>query len=205
MASAFDLRAQHHDPDSKLVAGLERLAQALRVLLWEKAKAAGLSPLQVQFLVYLAHHPERDRRVSVLAQAFDLTKPTVSDAVSVLESKGYIARRVLEGDRRVAVLGLTPEGEALARELESWADPVKAQLQDLPTVQKQVALETVMHLIAALQEGGIITLARMCRTCRFFRPDRHPGGAPHHCALLDQPLAERELRLDCVEHQAAYR
>jgi hypothetical protein len=62
-----------------------------------------------------------------------------------------------------------------------------------------------MHLIAALQNVGIITLARMCRTCRFFRPDHHPGGAPHHCALLDKPLAERELRLDCPEHEAAYR
>jgi hypothetical protein len=63
----------HDDVDSKIAVGLERLAQAFRVLAWDRAKANGLSPTQLQILVYLRHHPERERRVSALARAFDLT------------------------------------------------------------------------------------------------------------------------------------
>lgn len=201
MASVFDPHQQQDDLDSKLVASLERLAQALRVLLWDQAKTHGLSPIQVQFLVYLHHHPERDRRVSTLAQAFDLTKPTVSDAVKTLETKGYLERRNLTHDRRAAVLELTPAGTRLTQQLESWAEAAREPLRTIPDEQKQVTLDTILHLITSLHEAGVITTARMCRTCRFFRANTYAGDTPHHCSLLDKPLAEKKLRFDCHDHE----
>ena len=201
MASVFDVEAQHGDVDSKITAALERVSQALRVLMWDQTKTHGLSPIQVQFLVYLKHHAEKDRRVSVLAQAFDLTQATVSDAVSTLETKGYLERRTWAQDRRMSVLGLTSEGKTLATELESWADMVRAQLMDFGPKAKLETMQTLMQLIESLQAAGVITVARMCRTCRFFRPNHHETGAPHHCALLDRPLAEADLRIDCPEHE----
>ena len=54
-------------------------------------------------------------------------------------------------------------------------------------------LRLVLDLIAGLQSSGAITVARMCVTCRFFRRDAHPGSArPHHCALVDAPMATDE-------------
>ena len=41
------------DVDSKLVAALERIGQALRVQTWDKAKRHGLSPTQLQLLLRL--------------------------------------------------------------------------------------------------------------------------------------------------------
>jgi hypothetical protein len=47
-------------------------------------------------------------------------------------------------------------------------------------------------------------VARMCVSCRFFRPEAHPGEeSPHHCALLDLALARSDLRVDCPEHELA--
>jgi hypothetical protein len=47
-------------------------------------------------------------------------------------------------------------------------------------------------------------MSQMCVTCRFFRPYAHPGAAaPHHCALVDAPFGDAQIRLDCPEHQAA--
>jgi hypothetical protein len=48
-----------------------------------------------------------------------------------------------------------------------------------------------------------VSVARLCLTCRFFGPDAHPGAARrHHCALLDLPLGDAALRVDCPDHQA---
>jgi DNA-binding MarR family transcriptional regulator len=180
-----------------VTAGLERLAQALRVLLWEQAQAHGLSPIQVQFLVYLKNHAKRDSRVSHLAKTFDLTKATVSDAVSTLEHKGYLERKPLREDKRAAVLMLTKAGETLAKELEPWADDVKAQLANLPKEKRLELMTSTMQLIASLQEAGVISLTRMCFTCQFFQKDKRE----HFCSLLNKPLPQQDLRIDCPEHQ----
>ena len=66
-------------------------------------------------------------------------------------------------------------------------------------------MRSLMDLIASLQRSGIIGLSRMCVTCRFFRSSGAPGQfeSPHHCALLDAPLAGSDLRVDCPEHEIA--
>jgi len=62
----------------------------------------------------------------------------------------------------------------------------------------------LLDLIAGLQRSGTITVARMCSTCRFFRPDAHPGAVErHHCALVDIPMSDGQLRVDCAEHAPA--
>jgi DNA-binding MarR family transcriptional regulator len=197
MASVFNLKAQHQDIDSKLVAGLERLAQALRVLLWEQAQIHGLSPIQVQFLVYLNHHAKPDCHISHLAKTFDLSKATISEAISTLEQKGYLEREASLIDKRTAILVLTKAGKTLAKELESWADSFKTQLMNLPESKRLEFMMSTMHLLGSLQKAGVISLTRMCYTCEFFQKD-----AKHHfCTLLNQPLPQEDLRLDCPEHK----
>ena len=39
-----------------------------------------------------------------------------------------------------------------------------------------------------------------CHTCRNFRRDA-PGGGPHWCALLQQPLSEPDSLAICAEHE----
>jgi hypothetical protein len=59
-------------------------------------------------------------------------------------------------------------------------------------------------MIRTLQERGRIPVARMCVSCTFFRPFRHDDRArPHHCAFVDAPFGDGELRLDCPDHAAA--
>jgi hypothetical protein len=61
----------------------------------------------------------------------------------------------------------------------------------------------LMELAGSLQRSGLITVARMCVTCRFLRREVRPGEAfPHHCGLLDVPLGGSNLRVDCPEHEA---
>jgi DNA-binding MarR family transcriptional regulator len=202
--SVFDPSAQHGDVDSKIAAALERLGQVFRALLREKARGHNLSPIQAQFLVYLLYHDVELRRVSRLAGEFGLTQATVSDAVTSLEEKGLIGREPWPEDGRVMTLRLTPEGEMVAAELSTWADTVKEHLGFWPPEEKEAVMHFLMGLVGSLQRSGVISVARMCVTCRFFQRDAHPGdGSSHHCRLLDVPLAGSDLRIDCPEHELA--
>lgn len=204
MGSVFDPSTQHGDVDDKLVVALERLSQVFGVLLREKAREHGLSPIQARFLVYLLYHDVELRRVSSLAREFDLTQATVSDAVATLESKGLVRREPWPEDRRVVTLRLTLGGERLALELSAWVNPVREHLDRFAPEERELVMRFLIELIGSLQRSGIITVARMCVTCRFFRRDSHPGASrPHHCALLDVPLGGPDLRVDCPEHEPA--
>lgn len=203
MGSVFDPSAQHDDVDARIVAALERLSQVFRVQLREEARRRNLSPIQAQFLIYLLHHDVELRRVSQLAREFDLTQATVSDAVASLKTKGLLRREQWPDDRRVVTLRLTPDGEELASGLSRWADPIREHVEGFSPGERETVMRFLIELAGSLQRSGLITVARMCVTCRFFRRDVHPGGdSPHHCGLLDVPLGGSNLRVDCPEHEA---
>jgi DNA-binding MarR family transcriptional regulator len=203
LGSVFDPSAQHDNVDARIVATLERLSQVFRVRLRKEARQRNLSPIQAQLLIYLLHHDVELRRVSQLAREFELTQATVSDAVTSLETKGLIRRESWPDDRRVVTLRLTPDGERLAMSLSNWADPIREHLQRFSPGERETVMRLLMELAGSLQRSGLITVARMCVTCRFFRRDVRPGEvSPHHCGLLDVPLGGSNLRVDCPEHEA---
>lgn len=190
--------------DEKIVSALERLAHVLRTLLWEEATESRLSPIQIQTLIYLNSHSEELCRVGQLAQEFGLTPATMSDAVASLEAKGLLIRKPCPEDHRVQMLCLTPKGKRSSEKLSRWADALHQQLAHFSAEEKAQALQFLLKLIESLYRSGIITVARICLTCRFFRPHVHKNSrAPHHCALMDKPLSAGDLRVDCPEHKPA--
>ncbi len=202
--SAFDPAVQADSVPAKLVASLDRLSQALRSLLWEETKTSGLSPIQIQLLIHLRFHQGVDSRVGDLAGEFDLASATVSEALTTLVDKGLVKKEPDPADGRARVLRLTARGKKSADRIGGWADVLQQQLGEYSEAQVVVVMRFLMDLIAGLQEAGIVSITRMCSTCRFFERTGRPGfGAPHYCALLEKPLREAELRLDCPEHEAA--
>ncbi|HEY6775906.1 MAG TPA: MarR family winged helix-turn-helix transcriptional regulator [Thermoleophilaceae bacterium] len=192
------------DLDTKLAAALERAGQALRTELRERARRHGLPPTQAQVLLRLAHDPAERRRVAALAAELDVTQATLSDAVAALHRKRLVERRRDPADGRSRTLELTGRGSAIAGDLDSWDERVRARLAAFPEGDREGALRFLLELIADLQAAGVISVARTCVSCRFFRQRVHAGGAAlHHCALLDLPLARSDLRVDCPEHQPA--
>lgn len=190
---------ENRDLNRSIASALERISEAMRVQLGEKARENGLSPTQLQVILRLAADPPALRRVGAIAARLDVTHPTVSDAVAALRRKGLVAPH--SPGRRQA-LSLSSEGLDLAGRLEDWPDPTRAQLASLRAEGKEAALEVLLETIAGLQRSGAISVSRMCSTCRHFRPEAHPGEPQqHHCALLDQPLANQDIRLDCPEYE----
>ena len=77
-------------------------------------------------------------------------------------------------------------------------------LAETPFERREQALLLLLDVIGRLQSAGAISVARICTTCRYFRPEAHDDpAAPHHCALLDAPLRRTQLRVDCGDHALA--
>lgn len=193
--STFNPEHQATNTASKVVAALERLSEAFRVLLWQEAKQHGISPIQVQILTYLLHYPDKLKTVTHLASHFNMTKATISDALKSIESKGFLKRKEDEKDNRSHTLLLTREGKNLARKVEDFANPMQASVQHMPADKQAGLLEQLLGLIHDLNRNLVITPQRMCFNCNFYEKK----GKLHYCNLVNVFLKAGDLRVDCPE------
>ncbi|GLV47269.1 hypothetical protein TJA_04420 [Thermus sp. LT1-2-5] len=180
------------DAEEKLLFLLERLAQAERALLTQKAHRLGLSATQAQLLLHLAARPQG---VVDLAHLLALTPATVSEALGALERKGLLAREKDPEDKRRSRLGLTPKGRRLAEALGDYLDPVRRALTGM---DQKALLLPLMRLLEGLVRQGVMADTGMCLTCRHLRAE---GG--FRCALLELTLTPEDLRLACPDHNSA--
>lgn len=90
--------------------------------------------------------------------------------------------------------------------MAEWPDLLLGAVGVLDEAEAAVFLKALLKVIRQLQERGRISPARMCVTCRYFRPDVHDDPErPHHCAFVDAPFGDRNLRVDCGDHEPAGR
>lgn len=197
--SAFDPQFQLEDLNSRIVVVLERIAEAFKVALWEEGKQWQLSPLQIQILVFIHHHPLRMRTISYLAKEFNVSKPTISEAVRILEQKKIIERSYNEADARSHTVSLTPEGETIVIRSQHFATSILRQVTALPAVEKPGLYHSLLMLVQALQKSGLVSETRMCLNCPHLRIGQNIP-EDYTCMLLGRPLAAKELRVDCMEY-----
>jgi len=195
---AYNSEQRQNDLSRKISTGLERISQAYKALLWNKAKIFGLSPIQIQILIFLAHHKRQLCNVSLLAQEFNVTKPTISDAIRVLESKKMIIKDYSSPDNRSYTILLSGLGDEVVKQTEDFDDPVALQVQGLKTKEKEALFRILAKLIFQLNRMGILTVQRTCYGCKFYQKSTEN----HYCNLLEKPLMDSEIRLDCPEFES---
>lgn len=196
--SVFNPDFQNQDKTSKIVAALERLSEAFRVALWNESKKTGLSPIQIQLLLFIKYHPSKLNKVTYLAQEFNMTKPTISDAIKVLEKKGYVNRIKEPHDTRSHTIHLTESGNLLTHSLYQFADPIKESFANLDEQVLNQMLSGLFQAIEQMNKSGFIHTQRMCMTCRYFQKN----GDSMYCKLLESKLFQESLRIDCPEHES---
>ncbi len=182
---------------SNIIIGLERISEAFKSLLWEKAKIHGISPIQIQILLFVSKHKSELCNVSHLAKEFNLTKPTISDAIKILDKKEFIEKDYSSSDSRSYTLMLSESGKELIKDLNTYSQPLENVLDDLNETNLNLMYNTLTHLIFQLNRGGVLTVQRTCFGCRFYE-QKDKG---HYCHFLKKPLVDRELRLDCPEFE----
>lgn len=195
--SSFNLNEQNQKVESRIVAALERISEAFRVLLWNESKENSLSPIQIQILIFIHFHSFEKCKVGYLADEFNMTKATISDSVKVLLSKKLLAKEADPADTRSYTLLLTDEGKKIAKKTSLFASSMEQPIEKLTQEQKVIMLNGLLKLIYDLNRSGIITIQRMCFTCAFYKAEN----GIHYCNLLKTKLSESEIRMDCPEHE----
>lgn len=195
--SIFNPEHQELDISSKIVAGLQRISEAFKVLLWDKAKNLGLSPIQIQILIFVAYHKTDLCNVSHLAKEFNVTKPTISDAIRVMDKKGLISKQYSSTDSRRYSIGLSQLGQGVIEETADFANPLQTQLQTTNQEELELLFGTLSKLIYQLNRSGILNVQRSCYGCKFYSKQGHQD----FCKLLNKELLNTDIRLDCPEFE----
>lgn len=193
--SIFNPREQEDNISSKIIVGLERISEVFKILLWDKAKLVGLSPIQIQILIFVAFHKPELCNVSHLAKEFNVTKPTISDAVRVLDKKGIISKDFSSVDNRSYSISLTKAGSKIVAETANFADPLKARLTGIEPANLESLFDALSKLIYQLNQNGILTVQRTCYGCKFYKKTE----TTDFCNMLNKPLLNSDIRLDCPE------
>ncbi|MEB8330198.1 MarR family winged helix-turn-helix transcriptional regulator [Flavobacteriaceae bacterium KMM 6897] len=195
--SIFNPNDQENNISSKIIVGLERISEVFKILLWDKAKLVGLSPIQIQLLIFIAYHNQELCNVSHLAKEFNITKPTISDAIRILDKKGLISKDFSSVDNRSYSIRLTPSGSKIVAETANFAEPLKTPLNGIQHTRLENLFETLSKLIYQLNQNGILTVQRTCYGCKFYKHTENED----FCNLLNKELLNSDIRLDCPEYE----
>ncbi len=189
---------------TQVVAGLEKIGLAMKSRTWRREGRSGLGPLQRQVLVVLQSQPKHLAQVSQIAEELAVKLPTASEAVATLERKRLVRRRRSKRDGRVVTVELSAKGLRACEGSPHKPGALVSATATLSSREQASLLTVLVKLIRSLQDQGEISVARMCVSCRYFRPNQYDDPAqPHHCDYVNAPLGDTTLRLNCPEYEAA--
>jgi len=196
------------DLHRRIAAALARIERVTRSVGGKATQGAGLSALQARALEALAARP--GRRVGELARELLVTDGTLSAALSSLESKALVVKRVDPDEHRAIIVELTARGRTKAKKLEAWPDDALAPVvRDLGVHGAGAVLAGLLALLEGMERRGWIDTTRMCLSCEFFRPWQGQlsgsGTRPHYCGLLEAAIGGADLQVDCPDFVAARR
>lgn len=188
----------------KVTTGLAKVGIAMRHHAWAQSGRRGLNPTQGQLLALLLAAGGAGLRVSGLAERLAVAPSTVSDSVAALERKQLVSRQRDPSDARAVVVFLTALGQSEAQAAAGWPDVLLEAVGALTAEEQATLYRALIKMVRSLQLRGRIPVSRMCVSCTYFRPNAYVSTtAPHHCALVDAPFGDAQLRLDCPEHEKA--
>jgi DNA-binding MarR family transcriptional regulator len=125
---------------------LLRVSRKLR----QEAQKAGLSTQDALILGYIRKHPGVG--VSELADADQISRPTMSAHVKRLEAAGWLTRRDDAADGRRSGLAVTPAGgrklDAIQRLRNDWLSARLALLTDAERAQLAAAAAPLLRLVS---------------------------------------------------------
>ncbi len=157
----------------------------------------GLSPIQIQILIFITFHKRNLCNVSHLAKEFNVTKPTVSDAIKILDKKGLIIKDFSSSDNRSYSISLSDLGNDIVSQIYDFSSPLKKQVDSFSQSELESLFGTLSQLIYKLNRSGILSVQRTCYGCNFYQKNNDND----YCNLLQKELMSEEIRLDCPEYE----
>lgn len=183
--------------NTKIILALERISEAYKSLLWEQAKKKGISPIQIQLLIFIANHKSDLCSVSHLAKEFNVTKPTISDVVKVLHNKKIVEKNFAQVDSRSYTLFLTDFGKEVVADIINFSQPIATELKTIEITDQKQLFSILSQFIYKLNVSGVLEVQRTCFGCTFYQKNDKDE---HYCNLIQTKLKSDDIRIDCPEY-----
>jgi DNA-binding MarR family transcriptional regulator len=130
------------------------IARGSRVL---EGRLADMTLPQLRVLRLVARAPER---ASAIAEQAAVSRPSLTGVLDGLESRGWIRRTEVSGDRRGVSLEVTPTGlVALAAEEEGLTSHLGTVLDTLSPTERKAALAGLAALSTAMERWAEVRKA----------------------------------------------
>jgi DNA-binding MarR family transcriptional regulator len=188
---------------NRLREGLARMGVALRSDDWLRARDAGLNPTQMTILEALEGR-ENGLSVTEIALNLGVSQPSATDSINALERKGYVVKQPVPGDRRAVTVCITDAGRQSFLTGDAVEGAADQAIRALSEAEQADLLISLIKMIRHMQEAGVFPVQRMCASCRYFRPFVHADKTrPHQCDFVNASFGQRDLRIECREHETA--
>lgn len=185
--------------DARLLLSLQRLSDMLKAMQWEQARLLGITPLQLQILIFVGYHRPEVNKAAIIATELQVSRPTISDAVGSLVTKNLLEMSEDKRDRRSNHLVLTETGTQVMEQAGDYMGQLEDVLDKRPALEKSNLYQSVYSIITGLitpEKGGV---QRMCYNCAHYNGNKK---RQHECLFLNKPLLSSELQLDCPVHSS---
>ncbi|MFM2055751.1 MAG: hypothetical protein RLY71_136 [Pseudomonadota bacterium] len=126
---------------------IRRLHQIAVALFMDETAGSAVTPVQFAAMTAVHEQPGIDQRTLAASIAFDTS--TIGGVIDRLEKRGLMLRRTSPSDRRVRLLELTPDGEALLQTLVPAVLKTQERLLAALPVEQRALFSTLLQ--AAVQ------------------------------------------------------
>lgn len=174
---------------------LERIASLMRIAFRQELVREGLQLVHLETLTYLDSCNKYSNSPQHVAAYLGLTKGTVSQSISLLNSLGLVEKNIDPIDRRKVNVLLTARGKQVVLKFEQL---VKIDdLKDDFSEESRSLEDSLEALLLSLQKANGFKTFGACKTCI-----HHQINADGRmCLLTKQSLSEAEKELICHEHR----
>lgn len=176
---------------------LERISTLLRSEIRHKGVQQGLHPVHIEVLCYLSRCNKFSNTPASVSEYLGVTKGTISQSISLLESKELLVKVADKVDRRVIHLNLTEKGKNL---IEDTMPPTSFtnSLNKLSDDEENTLQWQLESLLKDIQNSRNKSSFSICKTCTYNEP-KTP--ILFYCKLLKEELPRQCGELICKEHK----
>jgi len=196
----FDSQHRKDNRSARISMALFRMSQGIKKMTQAESDALGLSPAQIQAILFAAHTRSDAATVGNFAKAIGASHVTAVKIINGLVNKELVKKVQKEEDRRVTLLELTSKGEEMSAKLQQWGESLEEALQSISD-QSLSDLELGLGaIVSAMQMRGQLIVSEPCLGCVHFAPNRENSETPHYCKLVQKYLSHEASLKECPEH-----
>lgn len=179
--------------ESKILYGLERISEILRIFIWRESLKHQINPTQYSILLSLHFRKELD--IKELIKITKLDKTTISKSIKNLYSKELILIKISEEDKRSKKLLITEKGKNIIQEIQKKFRIFEEFIKK--NKKKDIVYEFIYQFIFFSLQNKWIESQRMCFQCKFFQNQKNK----FYCNYLKKNLEIIELQIDCKDFE----